>query len=142
MVLYVDKLELFETGGFTKDLRKAEYILACHNKTFTSVINSTPVSTEVPSAMFGSGKYIIIFKFNRDLTDVNFGILNSEISIEEHFNSFADLLPPKAVAVFHKLQMQLKNKKVNELNNVEISDDDLDFEIAYGNLKNFQHRQS
>jgi hypothetical protein len=142
MVLYVDKLELFGIGGFTKDLRKVEYILACHNKTFDSIIKSTPISTEVLSAMFGSGKYIIVFKFNRDLTGVSFGIINSEIDLEENFNSFADLLPPKAVAGFHKLQMQLKEKKRNELNTVEISDDNLDFEIAYRNLKNFQHRQS
>jgi hypothetical protein len=142
MVLFVDKLENSDTGGFTTDLRKAEYILACHNKTFESIITITPEHIEIPSGMFGSGKYIIVFKFNRSLSDVNFGVLNSNIDLENNFDAFADLLPPKAVAGFHKLQMQLKTKKESELNTVEISDDDLDFEIAYRNLKNYQHRQS
>ena len=31
MTLFVDKLEKYDLGGFTTDLKKAEYILAVHD---------------------------------------------------------------------------------------------------------------
>lgn len=142
MVLFVDKLEKFELGGHTQDKRKAEYILACHNKTFMGILNTISKTTKIPTGMFESGKYIISFNIDRDLSNVNFGILNSNIDIEKNFDVFADCFSPKFITAFHKLQIQIKEKIKNqgqEMSVIELSDNQQDFEIAYKNYLNYKH---
>ena len=133
MTLFVDKIIPNDLGGITKDLKKAEYILAVHNQSFEKLLSKIPQTTKIPAGMFGSGKYIICFNFSRDLSTVNFGIINHNIDLETNFDAFADSFSPKSVAGFYEIQKQLKSKKETELNSIELSENDSDFVIAYGN---------
>jgi len=47
-------------------------------------------------------------------------------------------MSPKSVLGFHKFKEKIKNKELSELNKIELSDDDSDFVIAYGNY--IEHR--
>lgn len=138
MTLFVDKIIQNDFGGITNDLKKAEYILAVHDQSFEKILQRIPPSTKIPSGMFGSGKYIICFDFSRDLSIVNFGIINHNIDLEKNFDAFADSFSPKSVAGFYEIQKQLKLKKESELDNIELSDNDYDFLIAYANYIEFK----
>ena len=134
MTLFVDKLIPNDFGGITNDLKKAEYILAVHNSSFEKILNQIPETTKIPSGMFGSGKYIIAFNFTRDLSFVNFAIINYSIDLERNFDAFADSnFSPQSMAGFKKIQEQIKQKKLSELNKINLSNNDSDFVIAYGN---------
>ncbi|WP_438967242.1 hypothetical protein [Flavobacterium sp.] len=144
MILFIDKLEKFELGGFTTNIRKAEYILAVHGLTFESILSTIPKSTKTPFGMFASGKFIVTFNIQWDLKYVNIGFINYETDLDKNFDVFADTFSPKSVAGFYKLQTELKEKvKNNEINldKIELSDDNLDFEIAYENYIEHKNRQ-
>ena len=140
MTLFVDKVIPNDLGGITNDLKKAEYILAVHGMFFKQILDKTPSSTKIPSGMFGSGKYIIAFNIERDLSHVNFGIINHQIDLDKNFNAFADSFSPKSVAGFHKIKEQLKSKTESEKNKISLSNNDSDFVIAYGNY--IEHRNN
>src|SRR5688572_26315801 len=140
MTLFVDKLEKYDLGGSTKDLKKAEYILAVHGLTFETILNKTPTTTKIPSGAFASGKYVVMFNIAWDLKNVNFGFINYQTDLDKYFDVFADTLSPKSVAGFHKLKEEIKQKDQSELNRIKLSDNDSDFVIAYGNY--IEHRDS
>ncbi len=133
ITLFIDKLEKNDIGGFTTDLRKTEYILAVHKLSFEKILKDTPKTVEIPSGIFASGKYVVFFNMSWDLKNVKIGFINYKVDLDENFDVFADSMSPKAVAGFHKLKEQIKQKEQSELNKFELSDNDLDFEIAYGN---------
>jgi hypothetical protein len=141
MTLFIDKLEKYDLGGFTTDRKKAEYILAVHNLTFEKILSEIPKTTKLPSAMFSSGKYVVAFNISWDLETVNIGLINYQIDLDKYFDVFADTMSPKSVAGFHKLREKIKLKDQSELNKIELSDNDSDFEIAYGNyIENRNHQ--
>jgi hypothetical protein len=141
MKLFVDKIEKFDLGGSTTDLRKAEYILAAHNLTFEKILNTTPKTTKLPSGMFVHDRFVVAFNISWDLKNVNIGFINYLIDLDEYFDTFADSMSPKAVAGFHKLREKIKEKDSSELHKTELSDDELEFEIAYQIYKDNKHRQ-
>lgn len=130
-----------DLGGFTTDKRKAEYILAMHNFTFQKIINESEPDTEIPTGVFGSGKYVIIFNVARDLSKFSFGIINSNLPIGEFFDVFADTMSPKAVAGFQTIQNELKEKNLNNSLKTTLSVDDSKFEIAFRNYLALSGRQ-
>jgi len=140
MTLFVDKLEKYDLGGFTTDLKKAEYILAVHGLTFEKILSETPKTTEIPSGMFSTGKYVVAFNISWDLKKVNIGFINYQTDLDKYFDVFADCMSPKSVAGFHKFREKIKTKGQSELNKTELSDNDSDFVIAYGNY--IEHRNS
>ena len=140
MTLFVDKLEKYDLGGFTTDLKKAEYILATHGLTFDKILSETPKTTELPSGMFASGKYVISFNISWDLKNVNIGFINYQTDLDKYFDVFADSMSPKSVAGFHRLKEEIRTKDQAELNKIELSDNDSDFVIAYGNY--IEHRKA
>lgn len=141
MVLFVDKLQKYDLGGFTTDIKKAEYILAVHNLTFEKVLSEHSKTTKIPSGMFASGKYVVAFNISWDLKNVNIGFMNYEMDLDKYFDVFADCLSPKAVAGFHTLREKIKLKDKSELSKIELSEDDSDFVIAYGNYIEHRNRQ-
>ena len=141
MTLFVDKLEKYDLGGFTTDLKKAEYILAVHGLTFEKILSGMPKTTKIPSGAFASGKYVVMFNIAWDLKSVNFGFINYQTDLDKYFDVFADTMSPKSVAGFHKLKEQIKLKDQSELNKIELSDNDSDFVIAYGNYIEHNNRQ-
>lgn len=134
MILFVDKLEKYDLGGFTTDINKAEYILAMHNLSFDKILSETPKTTKIPTGMFASGRYVVAFNISWDSKSVNMGFLNYNIDLAKHFNLFADAMSPKSIAGFHKFKENIKNKEQSELKKVELSDNDSDFVVAYGNF--------
>lgn len=139
MILFVDKLITNDLGGVTNDLRKAEYILAKHGWTFDEMLKNSSPTTILPSGMFGTGRFIVAFNIAWDLSKVNFGFINCNINLVQNFDTFADCMSPKSVAGFHKLQEELKLKKQLDSTNIELSDNDSDFKIAYRNY--IEHRK-
>jgi hypothetical protein len=139
--LFIDKLEKYDLGGFTTDLKKAEYILAIHGLTFEKILEDMPKNAPVPSGAFATGKYVLMFNIAWDLSSVNFGFINHNTDLDEYFDVFADTFSPKAVAGFHKLREKIKLKSQSELNKIELSDNDSDFVIAYGNYIEHRNRQ-
>ncbi|WP_291101065.1 MULTISPECIES: hypothetical protein [unclassified Flavobacterium] len=138
MTLFIDKIEEFDLGGFTTDIKKAEYILAVHNLSFEKILSETPKTTELPSGMFPSGKYVVSFNISWDLKSINIGFMNYEMDLDKYFDLFADCMSPKGVAGFHIIREKIKLKNKTELNKIELSDDNSDFVIAYGNY--IEHR--
>ena len=138
MTLFIDKIEEFDLGGFTTDIKKAEYILAVHNLTFEKILSEHSKTTKIPSGMFATGRYVVAFNISWDLKIVNIGFMNYEMDLDKYFDVFADCLSPKAVAGFHKLRQEIELKDKSELSKIELSDDNSDFEIAYGNY--IEHR--
>ena len=141
MTLFVDKLEKYDLGGSTSDLRKAEYILVKHGLNFKKILSETPNSIELPSGMFIAGKYVVAFTISRDLKNVNIGFINYQTDLDKYFDVFADSMSPKTVAGFHKLREKIKLKDQNKLNSVLLSDNNSDFEIAYQNYNEFYSHQ-
>lgn len=139
MTIFVDKVIPNDLGGITNDLKKAEYILAVHKTSFEEILNKMSINVKIPSGMFGSGKYIIAFNFTRDLSKINFGIINSNIDLNKNFDAFADSFSPKSVAGFYKIQQQLRLKKDSEKTQIELSDNYSDFIKAYGEY--IEHRK-
>jgi hypothetical protein len=138
MTLFIDKIEEFDLVGFTTDIKKAEYILAVHNLTFEKILSEHSKTTKIPSGMFATGRYVVAFNISWDLKNVNIGFMNYEMDLDKYFDVFADCLSPKEVAGFHKLRQEMKLKDKSELSKIELSDDDSDFVIAYGNY--IEHR--
>ena len=138
MILFVDKVEKFELGGFTIDKRKAEYNLSLGKISFEKILSEAKNTTEIPSGMFNCGQYIIAFNISRDLKNINVGVINHKIDLDKYFDIFADCLSPKAVAGFHTLKQEIINKE--KITKLEISDDDSDFEIAYQNYIDYRNR--
>jgi hypothetical protein len=141
MILYLDKLAKHDLGGFTTDLRKAEYILAFGKLTFAKILEKTPKTTELPSGMFSAGKYVVSFNISWDLSKVIVMLINYQTDLDKHFDVFADSMSPKTVEGFHKLREKIKLKDQNKLNSVSLSDNNLDFEIAYQNYNKFYSHQ-
>lgn len=141
MTLFIDKIEKYDLGGFTTDLKKAEYILATQGLSFEKILNGTPKTTELPSGMFSAGRYVVTFNISWDLKNVNIGLINYQTDLDKYFDVFADSMWPKAVAGFHKFRENIKAKDQSELNKIELSDNDSDFEIAYGNYIEYRNRQ-
>jgi len=141
MTLFVDKVVKYDLGGHTTDLKKTEYILAAHNLTFNKILSEIPKTTELPTGMFASGKYVVVFNISWDLKNVKIGFINHNIDLDKYFDLFADSMSPKAVAGFHKLRIQIKDKDQFELNKIELSDNDSDFGIAYENYIEHRNRQ-
>lgn len=141
MTLFIDKLEKFDLGGFTTNIKKAEYILAVHNLSFEKILSETPKTTKLPTGMFVSGKYVVAFNISWDLKNVNIGFMNYEMDLDKYFNIFADCMSPKGVAGFHTLRKKIKLKDKSELSKTKLSDNDSDFEIAYGNYIEHCNRQ-
>lgn len=133
MTLFVDKLEKHDLGGFTTDINKAEYILAMHNLTFDKILSETPKTAKIPAGMFATGRYVVAFNISWDLKNVNIGLLNYKIDLDKYFNLFADAMSPKSVSGFHNFKEKIKNGGQSDLNKVELSEDDSDFILAYGN---------
>ena len=79
MVLFVDKLQKYDLGGFTTDIKKAEYILAVNNLTFEKVLSEHSKTTKIPSGMFASGKYVVAFNISWDLKNVNISFKLNEV---------------------------------------------------------------
>ena len=132
MTLFVDKIIENDLGGYTTDLKKAEYILAVHGLTFKKILSETSRNTKIPSGGFTSGKYVVMFNISWDLNHVNFGFINYQIDLEKHFDVFADCMSPKSVAGFHQFREKIKQKDQSELNRTQLSDIDSDFVLAYG----------
>lgn len=141
MILFVDKVEKNDLGGVTTDFKKAEYILAVHNLTFEKILIETPKTTKIPSGMFASGKYIVSFNISWNLKKVNIGLMNYQIDLDKYFDVFADCMSPKAVAGFHTLREKIRLKDKSELNKIELSEDNSDFVIVYGNYIEQRNRQ-
>ena len=141
MILFVDKLIINDLGGVTNDLRKAEYILAVHGWTFDEMLKNSSPTAIIPTGMFGTGRFIVAFNIAWDLSTVNFGFINCNVDLEKNFDAFADFMSPKSVAGFHKLQEELKLNKQTDSTNIELSDNDSDFEIAYRNYIEHRNRQ-
>lgn len=141
MTLFVDKLVPNDLGGLITDMKKAEYILAIHKISLEKILKEMGPNVKIPASMFGSGNYIMAFNFSRDLSNINFGIINSSIDLDENFDPFADALSPKAVAGFHKIQQEIKAKKDSEKTQYELSDNPSDFIIAYGNYIEFRNSE-
>ena len=83
MTLFIDKVEKFDLGGFTTDIKKAEYILAVNNLSFEKILSEMPSTAELPSGMFISGKYVVAFNISWDLKKVNVGLINYEIDLDK-----------------------------------------------------------
>lgn len=141
MTLFIDKIEKFDLGGFTTDIKKAEYILAVHNLTFEKILNESPKTAELPSGMFASGKYVVSYNISWDLKTVNIGFMNYEMDLDKYFDVFADSMSPKAVAGFHILREEIKLRDKSKLTKIELSDNNSDFEIAYCNYIEHLNRQ-
>lgn len=141
MTLFVDKVEEYDLGGFTTDFTKAEYILAVHGLTFEKILSKTPKTTGLPSGMFATGKYVVAFNISWDLKKVNIGLINYKIDLVKYFDVFADSMSPKSVAGFHQLREKINLKNQSELNEIELSDNDSEFVIAYGNYLAHRNRQ-
>ena len=90
--------------------KKAEYILAVHGLTFEKILSETPKTTELPSGMFSTGKYVVAFNISWDLKNVNIGFINYQTDLDKHFDVFADSMSPKSVAGFHKFREKIKSK--------------------------------
>jgi hypothetical protein len=138
MTLFVDKLAKYALGGFTTDLKKAEYILAVHGLTFEKILSETPKTTKLPSGMFPTGKYVVTFNISWDLKNVSIGLINHKTDLDKYFDVFADSMSPKTISGFHKLKEQIKLKDQSELNKIQLSDNDSDFVLAYGDY--IEHR--
>ncbi len=133
MVLFVDKLDENQLMGIINDKRKAEYLLSLYNMSFEKILSEISINAKLPSGMFHAGKYVVSFNFERDLSKVNFGIISYEIDLDSNFDTFADCFPPKAVAGFHQMREIIKKKNLVDLNKVELSMNDFDFEVYYQN---------
>jgi hypothetical protein len=141
MVLYVDRLIENDLGGITTDIRKAEYVLAAHGWTFEEMVKKSSPTAKIPSGLFGTGSYIVVFQISRDLSHVNFAFINYYIDLEKNFDAFADCMSPKTVAAFHKMQVEVQRKELSQISNIVLSDDESAFEIAYRNLTLRRNRQ-
>jgi hypothetical protein len=138
-ILFVDKIIPSNLGGFTKDIKKAEYALAIHGQTFDSMFNNISREVEHPTAMFGAGQFIIVLNATWDMTYVTLGIINSSIDIETYFDVFADLFSPKMITGFSNLQKQLNLLK--DKNVIHFSDNEQDFQIAFQNyIRHISHQ--
>ena len=73
--------------------------------------------------------------------NVNIGFIHYQTDLDKHFDVFADSMSPKSVAGFHKFREKIKAKDQSELNTIERSDSESDFEIAYGNYLEHCNRQ-
>jgi hypothetical protein len=141
MTLFVDKIEKYDLGGFTTDLKKAEYILAVNNLSFEKILSTMPKNVKIPSGAFSCGKFVVMFNISWDLKKVNIGLINYQTDLDKYFDIFADAFSPKAVAGFHQLREKIKLKDQSELNKFELSDNDSNFEIAFGNYIEHRNRQ-
>jgi len=75
---------------------------------------------------------VVMFNFSWDLNHVNFGFINYQIDLDKYFNVFADCMSPKLVAEFHQFKERINQKGQSELNETQLSDNDSDFVLAYG----------
>ena len=133
MILYIDKLELFDKGGYTKNLLKIAYNLNKFNISKEKLLSGVTEKTIVPTTIFHAGKYVVIYQFDRDFTKGNMAFINFEIDLDENFNIFADSLTPKTVAGFHQMREIIKSKGFNYWQLVELSDNPAFFEIQSQN---------
>lgn len=141
MILFVDRIEKNDLGGFTTDVRKAEYILAVNNLSFEKILGTIAKTTQNPSGAFACGKYIVMFNVAWGLESVNIGLIDYQTDLDKYFDVFADSMSPKSIAAFHQLRERIKLQDQSELFNIELSDNDSDFEIAYRNYIEHRNRQ-
>ena len=133
MTLFLDIILNYDVGGFTTDFKKAEYILAMHDLSFDKIIKTAPKENELPTGMFPSGEYIVIFNLDWNITDVSIGLIHYNVDLDKNFDIFADHMSPKSVASFYELKQLISQKEQSELTKIELSDSESDFEIAYEN---------
>lgn len=137
MVLFIDKVEKFDIGGFTTDIRKVRYILATQNLTIESILDNTPRTTKKPALMLIIGRFVVYVAISWDLKNVTSAFINYTVDLDRNFNTFADTLSPKAVAQFHLLKEEIKELDKQYLNSIELSDDEQLFEKIYQDSQNF-----
>ena len=133
MILYVDKLEEFDLGGYTTDIMKIRYALKKFKMNVDKIVKDTPMHIIFPSGGFHAGRYVVLFKLNRELTDCHLAFINYEINLEENFNVFADSLSPKTIGAFFSLQNIIKLKDDDKLKLVELSDRPIFIENLFEN---------
>lgn len=131
MILFVDKVEKHNLGGATTNNKKAEYILAAHGLTFKDIIDGSNISLPFASAIFTTGRFIVIINLNWDCEKVNIGFINHQNDLDKNFDTYADVFTPKSLPIIHKLQEELKLQSSIQLNSVELSSDDVLFEKMY-----------
>ena len=127
MILYVDRIISPNIGGFTYDLKKAAYIFATQGYTIKELLSHCSKNAKIPTGMMPIGEYIAVYNIAWDLSRVAVGFIKYNISLDENFDHFADLLTPKSVAGFHMLQEELRLNKQQQLTIVELSTDDIPF---------------
>ena len=86
--------------------------------------------------MFPSGEYVVIFNLDWDIKDVSIGLFKYDVDLDKNFDIFADNMSPKSVATFNELKQRISQTDKSELNKIELSDNESDFEIAYENYQN------
>ncbi len=138
--LFVDKLEDFDLGGYTKDKRKIEYIFASYGMSFEKILNEAPKTSKIVAGAFHSGRYVVFYSMDWDLKNAVLGFVNYKVDLVENFDLFADVFSPKAVQGFHDLKEIIKKKSELELNKIKLSDDSSEFEMAYNSYIEFVNR--
>lgn len=133
MKVYVDTIYENNLGGETFDIRKVQYNLALLGITVQEFISNS--ESFIVSQMFGVGKFIFIVMVARDFSKAQMGIWHSDISIDDHFNSFADNLTPQAVQSFHELKVELGKLKADGSTSVSFSDNEEYFDRSYQSRK-------
>ena len=130
MILYVDKLESDEKGGFTTDLSKIEHNISTLGLNKAKLLASIETN---PVLVSNLGKYVFIYKFSHDFKSETMAFINHEIDLDENFNIFADTLTPKLVQAFHEIQEKIKMRDTDQLQHIDLSDNSLLFQSFFEN---------
>lgn len=133
MKIYVDKIELNDLGGQTTDIRKVQYNLALFGISLYELVSSTD-SYNI-SFVFGHGKYVFFVFMTRDYKKAQMSALHADVSIDDHFNSFADNLTPKSVQSYHELQVSLSALEHDDSKTLSFSSCNDSFEQDYENRR-------
>lgn len=141
MILFVDEVKPRGLGAIITSKRKAEFVLAVNNLKIEQIIYETPSHMENSTSLLHMGRFIVVINIKRDLSFLQISFMNYEIDLDKNFNAFADTFSPKFVAEFYRLKEIIKSKTEEELNRIELSEDDLEFEIAYRNYIVYQNQQ-
>lgn len=135
--IFIDKVEKYDIGGSTTDLKKAEYIFALHGMNFEQILSQCPKSAKTPGGAFISGRFIILYNLSWSLDRVLVALINHKVDLAKYFDVFADSLSPQTVQAFHDLKEIIRQTDESELNDIRVSDNDDDFKIAYKNYIDF-----
>jgi hypothetical protein len=125
MILHVDKLQPDDLGGGTKDMEKIRHVFNKLNIDFDELKKTAPHNIPNPFGALNAGRYIVIFQFNKTFTKGSMMFMNYKTDLSKHFDSFVDTLPSKVVADFYKMQILIRQKGVDALNLVQLTDEPL-----------------